>query len=366
MSGPSQLLDQRKPSRYINRNTFPWKRRRLLAADMKYTGVLSAEITGRAARDSLRVVSPSDFQITQWRPCYPRDLRHEAIPYCLDVHNRRSLYVNAGRRQAIARAKLQYAHLRERATTLFSIPWEHGRLFERAASPVRFAFSVGRCGSTLFVEAIRRGGTIALSEPDFFTQAVATRIHAGPVFPEYSDLVSVLSNLASDLLSALSNPSAPGVIKLRTECCKAPDVIVATQASPATVFLIREFGPWANSTLRASALSPQRLVQRYVEGVRCLGWLKRNTDCHLLSYEDFIADPVGTLDETAAALGVVIDPAGANAALKTDAQAGTSLSQKRLAGRAQPPAAILARALDLWMETRPTAVLREVGLAKYC
>ena len=277
---------------------------------------------------------------------------------------RRTLYVRAGNRAALLRAPLQYVHLRERATTIASVPWERGRVSAGSQPPGCFVFSVGRCGSTLLVDAMRRGGALALSEPDFYTQAVAARIHAGRIFPGYATLEDVLGGLTADLLAACgARGPSPILIKLRTECCKAPALIVGTGGStPATLFMIRSFKPWLLSTLRVSRRPPRTIVDRYIEGLKCFAWLRRNTECTLVSYEDLTADPVATLQIVASALGARLDPARVTAAMKSDAQSGTALARAKLVER-EPSADALRRALEIWMEARPAALLAELGLA---
>jgi len=325
--------------------------------------VLLAEITGRIGRESLSVVAPSDFSTGPWRQRRAADRLDAFVPYCLDMLARRTVYVRAGNRAALLRAPLQYVHLRERATTIASVPWECGRVSAGSQPPGCFVFSVGRCGSTLLVDAMRRGGAVALSEPDFYTQAVAARIHAGRIFSGYARLEAVLGGLTADLLAASGARGPSPIIKLRTECCKAPGLIVGTGGiAPATLFMIRSFKPWLLSTLRVSRRPPRAIVERYIEGLKCFAWLRRNSECTLVSYEDLTADPVATLQNVASAVGARLDAAGVTAALKSDAQSGTVLARARLAER-EPSADVLRRALEVWMEARPTALLAELGMA---
>ena len=328
---------------------------------------MAAEIVGRTAPGNLRVVSPADFRTGEWRALEGGFSTDDFVPYCLDVQERRAFYVKAGGVRAIERAKLQYVHLREHATTLLSVPWEYGRLTQAPQPPVCFAFSVGRCGSTLVVEAMRGGGALSLSEPDFFTQAVATYLFEGPLYPQYRNLVEVVRNLTADLLFACGGRSSePALIKLRTQCCKAPSLIVNTEGPrQASLFIIREFKSWAASTLRASALTPKTVVDRYVEGLRCLRWLKRNTDCYVLRSEDLVADPQHALCGISTPLGFSIDAARLKKTLRQDAQEGTPLARKRLSERQIEPGA-LDSAARLWATTRSKDLLTELGLSDYC
>ncbi len=204
------------------------------------------------------------------------------------------------------------------------------------------------------------------SEPDFFTQAILTHVANGPIDPLYGELCKVVGNLTSDLLNAGSQPAGGRtLVKLRTECSKAPGLIVRTEREkPASIFMIREFKSWATSTLRATLLTPADLFERYVEGLQCLRWLRRSTDCLLVKYEELTADPAGTLEKVSLSLGRPLTDRSMEA-FKMDAQAGTPLARSELHGRKVNPRA-LANALSLWAQSKPDDLLHELGLSGYC
>jgi hypothetical protein len=310
-------------------------------------------------------VSLQDFRIGEWQPSDRRTDLSAFVPYCLDIANRRSCYVRAGGVKALVAAKFQYVHLRERATRIASVPWERGPLHRAQAPAPLFLFSIGRCGSTLLAEAFRAGGLVSLSEPDFYTQAVA-----GYVSRRGADRLQALSKalrvLTHDLLGICGPGSqSPAAIKLRAECCGAPQLIVQAEGmrSP-TLFLVREFAPWAASMQRATTLSPERLVARYLEGIRCLAWLRRNTDCHLLLYEDLVSDPQNAIGAVASALDLELDPRRMKVAFKRDAQLGSPLSRKAV-GERPLDTQRHAAALALWADAKSAARLKEVGLERY-
>jgi hypothetical protein len=322
--------------------------------------ILSAEVKGHPASRSLRIVSLADFRTGPWQ-MIDRLQGNDVLPYCLDVKERRSLYCHAGSVREAQRAPFYYLHLRQRATTLFAIPWEHGRVLERGAATPCFIFSVGRCGSTLLVDALRAGGACAVSEPDFFTQAVATSLFEGPLYSGYAELARALRDVTGDLLAAVSKPSEQrAFIKLRAQCCKAPRLIVGENGGK-SIFLIRQFPAWAASTVRVSTISARGLVDRYIEGLRALQWLQRNTDCHFITYENLTTHTEGSLQDLKTTFGLTRTLGIAQA----DSQRGTPLSRKAARdedGRAQ----LLHRAERLWREERPAELLRHLRLADYC
>jgi hypothetical protein len=216
------------------------------------------------------------------------------------------------------------------------------------------------------MDAARASGLHSLSEPDFFTQAVATRILQGPIFPGYVELARVVRTLTEDLLIATAGEgSGSSLVKLRTECCKAPGLIVgASEARPQSIFMIRAFKSWAASFLRVSTRKPQSIVTTYIEGLRCLQWQRRETDCLLVKYEDLTADPPRELARILAALGMQGSVSLPENVRRKDSQADTPLSRK--ATEREVPAGVLQQTLDLWSEARPGALLADVGLAEYC
>lgn len=322
--------------------------------------VLIAEILGRRVPRSPRVVSPEDFSTGAWAPVDERRDLSKFVPYCLDMAERRSYYVKAGSAEAIARAPFQYLHLRERATQVASVPWERGSLHRRNAPGAIFLFSIGRCGSTLLTEMLRAGGLVSLSEPDFYTQAVTTYLLDLRADRERA-LGAVLQQMTHDLLALFSAPlEQRGIVKLRSECCAAPNLVIARQGPlPATMFLIRAFETWAASMLRATVLTPQRLVDRYLQGLRCLRWLLDNSNCRLIRYEDLLANPENVLGEAATHLSVTLERHRLKTVLNRDAQIGSPLAREKMRGQESRG---LAEALALWSSAEPSALLRSVGL----
>jgi hypothetical protein len=326
--------------------------------------ILWAEILGRREVRSPRIVSLQDFSTGDWTPAEERRDLSGLVPYCLDPGERRSCYVKAGSAKAIAGATFQYLHLRERATQVVSVPWERGPLHRGPAPAAVFVFSIGRCGSTLLADMLRAGGLVSLSEPDFYTQAVTALLFEQRATREHA-LSRALHSMTHDLMARFGEASRqPGIIKLRAECCAAPGLILDGEgASPPTMFLVRAFEGWAASMLRVTVLSPRRLVERYVQGLRCLRLLLDNSNCHLLLYEDLVAEPENALRTAAGSLGLTIETRRLKTVLKRDAQRGSPLAREKVG--AEVPRG-LGEALALWAGVKPVEILRSVGLERFC
>jgi hypothetical protein len=324
--------------------------------------LLTAQVTARPAAHSLRIVSPADFRTGRWEEAKPPG--GNLLPYCLDVKNRRSIYCQGNGIEKALRAPFYYVQLRQTTVSLLSVPWERGRLAEGTGQRPCFIFSIGRCGSTLLANALRNAGAPAVSEPDFLTQGMAAYLFKGPLYAGYPELSQVLRNLTDDLLDSIgSDGRTIAAIKLRAECCKAPRLIVGSDGSK-SIFLIRRFPSWASSMLRVSNLSPQRLVTRYIEGLRCLQWLRQNTDCHLLTYEDLESPEADAFADAAQFLGLAPSDEMRDA-LSTDSQAGTPLSRRAFKERTAP-AHLLEQAVRLWTARGPVDLVEELSLSDYC
>jgi hypothetical protein len=324
--------------------------------------IVTADIRGRKPVLTPAIVSPADFRVGAWDPEVTQGALARFVPYCLDPAERRSCYVDAGGAKALIQAKFQYLHLRERAVRVASVPWE--RLPLRPASPRRivYVFSVGRCGSTFLVEALRAGGVMSLSEPDFPTQAVAQH-RRNPRPDRGRELSRVLQSMTGDLAAfCFGAEPGPVLIKLRAECCLAPELLLGPgNDRPAVIFLLRDFETWARSMLAVTTLTPARLVERYMQALQCLDWLGRNATTVLLRYEHLLADPSTSIGDAMNQLDVTWNPKRLKPALRRDAQSGTPLA--RNASSRQPvDEQALAHARALWERRKPVALLAMAGL----
>ncbi len=245
------------------------------------------------------------------------------LPYCLDFLRRRALYVGGVDARGAQAAAFYYLYLRRQAKRVVSVPWEMDGLAAMPRAPL-FLFSPGRCGSTLLGRILFAGGVPNVSEPDFYTQAT-TGLAANPFNPYGGPIIRAAAAMGADLAAAL-DPVQPAVVKLRAESCRAPHFLIQAQERR-TLFMTRGFEDWARSNGRAFANGARKSVRKYMRALSCYAWLKRHSDCHLVRYEDLLADPPATATALGRFLGRDI-PAGAVLSTMTeDSQAGTPVAQ---------------------------------------
>jgi hypothetical protein len=282
--------------------------------------ITQAEIRTRRRTDRIAISSSSDFAIAGAVP-FADD--GTSLPYCLDVVRRRSLYVGGVDARAAQAAPFYYLHLRRTARALLSVPWEAGPLRPAGRAPI-FLFSPGRCGSTLLSAILSAAGVANVSEPDFYTQ-LTTAAGVSPFNPWRGAMVEAVANMGSDLAAALDPAQAP-VVKLRAESCRAPALLVR-QEERRTLFMTRDFETWARSNLRAFRNPPRKTVNKYLRALTALDWLRRNSTCHLVRYEDLLADPAATVRALGDFLGHAIRSGIARPVMNEDSQEGTPLEQ---------------------------------------
>ena len=293
--------------------------------------------------ERISIASSFDFSVTDRERWHAKE-GQTLLPYCLDPLRRRSLYVAGADLEAAAAAPFYYLHLRRTAKAVVSVPWEQGRLVAGGSASPILVFSPGRVGSTLLSAILFEAGIPNVSEPDFFTQ-MTRAFAAGPLNPLRAAMQGAALNLGRDLASAFGQ-GAPVVAKLRAECCRAPWLILET-GRPKTIFMTRRFEAWARSTRRVFRAGPKRAVAKYLQSLRALDWLQRNTQCHLLLYDSLLADLGGECAALGAFLGCGIAADAAARALARDSQEGTPLE---LGARPEQADAdeVVAETLKLW------------------
>jgi hypothetical protein len=122
-------------------------------------------------------------------------------------------------------------------------------------------------------------------------------------------------------------------------------------ARPRTIFLTRGFESWARSTIRVFRARPRDTVSRYLRALRCYAWLKANTDCHLLRYEDLVSRADATRATLATFLGHEISRESFAAAMAEQSQSGTPLELSRRPAHSRFDQ-LLDRTIALW-NSRP-------------
>ena len=275
--------------------------------------------------DRISISAPGDFSLYAAEANDdPRGATGPLLPYCADILRGRSLYVGGADPKGVQTAPFYYLHLRRNARSIISVPWERGRLYESPARVPIFLFSPGRCGSTLLSRILSDAGAPNVSEPDFYTQLTTAAV-ASDFNPFRQAIQRAVANMGSDLALMLS-PARPPVVKLRAESCRAPGLLVRA-SERRTLFMTRQFESWARSNGRAFRNGPKKSVGKYMRAISAYAWLKRNSDCHLVHYEDLLEDASTTMAKLGAFIDHTISPSNVAATMKEDSQGGTPLEQ---------------------------------------
>src|SRR5262245_8670126 len=118
------------------------------------------------------IASRSDFELMERVIDADYDLS-ECIPYCIDYSNNAIAYSCGLNQRTAATAPFHYRYLRDYTRLMAIVPLE-----SRLKSPYKipmdpaFIFSMGRCGSTLVAQFLRKLGRICIAESDIFSQAL--------------------------------------------------------------------------------------------------------------------------------------------------------------------------------------------------
>ena len=287
--------------------------------------VFQAEILGARRTHRISIASPSDFALQAKKPVSMAAIREvELLPYCLDFLRRRSVYAGGVDVRAAQQAPFYYLHLRRCARFVVTVPWEAGAVRAGQMRALILLFSPGRCGSTLLSQILVEAGIANVSEPDFYTQATSA-LCSSPINPLRASVRRAVAGMGHDLSVALA-PEGPVIAKLRAESCRAPELLLG-QSERRSLFMTRSFESWALSTGRAFHNGPRKTVDKYLRALSCYAYLRRNSDCHLMRYEDLMADPSGSCRALGKFLQVEIEPAAVAAVMKKDSQEGTPLAQ---------------------------------------
>jgi hypothetical protein len=111
--------------------------------------------------------------------------------------------------------------------------------------------------------------------------------------------------------------------------------------------MTRGFESWASSTGRTFRNGPRKTVGKYLAALAAYDYLRQNSDCCLVRYEDLMADPPGTGQKLGRFLKAEILPEAIFAGMKKDSQEGTPLAQGAR-GDAPGSQERLEKTLALW------------------
>lgn len=335
--------------------------RRCCAHPFKVTGfnergdlirrVITYDVLRHRNGSRISIAAPGDFACLR-RPA-AGTLAQPAFPYCLDFLRARCLYVVGVEPQQVQSAPFYYLYLRRHACRVLSVPVE---LVPIAAAPQNdpvFLFSPGRCGSTFLSQVLFEAGFASVSEPDFCTQMASWfwSQRFNPLAPVFGEAMRAMS---ADLAAALGGVP---VVKLRAECARAPELFVRSPVA-STIALFRRFESWSRSTAQVFGAQPGKAVRKYMTALRCYDWLRRNSRCHLMWYEDWLNAPAAAAGALGGFLGRSINPEAVARANLVHSQAGTPLL-----GRIRPGwEAKWEGALRLWQSPRLVTARRRLDL----
>ncbi len=257
------------------------------------------------------ISGPDDFGLGPGRAvASSRMFDPDVSPYCFDLAGRSLLCVST---PDISDAVFFYRAQREHARSVIKVPF--ASLPRGPASPA-LIFSIGRCGSTLLVKALRAGGVRAASEPDFYTQAACGQP------PDFS-----LQGSIAGATRLLQYP----VIKLRLECNNAPLLITGAFEAPRIMFILRDPLDWAASLRRLSrnSLDLDWAIGQLRRSLLALDELTRSYAVRICYYEDFRELDAGWIADVLSWTGSpgTVSKASLQRIAATDAQEGTVVSR---------------------------------------
>ncbi len=302
----------------------------------------------------LRILTPDDFRV---------GIRHSigigfapempVLPCVIDIPRARTIYVPDLDPQKVREEPFCYLFARSEAKWILSVPWEAGPINRPQVDcdPI-YVFSCGRCGSTLLHRIFNAANIACVSEPDIGA-ALLSR-----VYRNHRALRPLLrwatQAYVRDLMSALGDGKGGLIVKLRSQFCSVARPLLNKSRERRSIFMIRQFEPWARSVSQSFRVGPGWLAGEYRRSLECYAYLRENTDCHFLCYEDFVEQPHQTMAALARFLGREIPDEAIDRALSVRSQAGTRLEQVSAAGKARW-GAIRDETLRIWKSSGTSA-----------
>lgn len=283
----------------------------------------------------LKNVAPTDHHKVMLGPIDELDLKSMTlVPYCFDFQSFEIFYSIEINAFEASRAVFHYRFLREKTKKMVSVPWEV-RLNEGSGKNCEpfFIFSPGRCGSTLLCKLLSAMGAVAISEPDIYTQAVFFCLQELNSKSDISHVPSMLKLITDDLSKPLlSNDAKTIVLKMRAEANFFPEVLLSVcDTRPKTIFIIRNFCEWAESWIKVFRVSAIDCLEIYTQSLRCYEYLRKNSDCFLIKYEDLQMENKVLLDELAEFLSLK-NSVDLSAVFEKDSQEGSHLQRANYQG----------------------------------
>jgi hypothetical protein len=221
-----------------------------------------------------------------------------------------------------------------------------------------FIFSTGRCGSTLLSKLTKSLGKVNISEPDIFTNFVASR---KKIKPYERDRVLFYTVRALETFFDVSS-SNQLVIKLRANCNRIFSEVHRNFPSARYVFISRAIYPWSKSFIRAFNWSNEQLFSTLVGFIDALVYCKQNNvEIHHISYESLVANPGETLKLLTDKNDALLDEQFVELIMSTHSQVGTGLEQTQDANVTE----VEQRARkfeEFWHQNKPVEKIKFIGI----
>ena len=316
-----------------------------------------------AAKPGLRweLVSCNDYGRGNPRLLEGDALRNlSLIPYCFDFERNQLVYAVVDDPVRAAQATFHFTYLREHAKGFVEVPVEYlpARVPDNAPVPV-ILFSVGRCGSTLLTKLLNAMGAASVSEPDFFTQAALNQYLKGPIGKDSQLMFAHASHRLLDPLVAQG--ARPVVLKMRSQVNFAPWAVLSIYPRRIkTIFMTRNFQHWCESVVRAFGTTPESNLAQYFVSLDALRWLRFNSDCMAIEYEDVQGNAREVCGRLAEFLQLELDNPALDVVLNMDSQVDTPIARKNLVQTL--PTETVEAIGRLWSANAPRALIDELGL----
>lgn len=297
--------------------------------------ILIADVAQATAPGSIRIPSMRDFVIGPARSTHAAALADQFLfPYITDVVQGRTLYVPGLDAQKLREAPFANVYAKQQAAFILSVPWEVGPIVRPRvdADPI-YAFSSGRCGSTLLNRILLSAKIPSISEPHVGGALIS------PAYGKYPPIRPLLRwatrIFARDLMSAVGSNSDPLVVKLRSQFCRVPNLLLRKSRERRTIFMTRRFESWARSVGQLFRVTPAYLVSNYRQSIECYAYLRQHSNCHFLRYEDLIERPHERITHLSEFLGRDISRNAVEEAMRLGSQQGTGLERASEQGLAR-------------------------------
>ncbi len=327
------------------------------------------------------IVSPADFAFHPGQSVDPQIIvqRDNISLYCLDHENRRVLFVETTPGEDLLQAPFYFIAQYEHAQRLIAVPY--ATLHEIAsataveASRIVLVYSTGRCGSTLFSQALNLSPeVVSFSEPDVFSQLVM--LHTSG----QADDDQVAALLRDSLLIMSAQAQSQGftafAFKFRSYVVALADLFHRSTPTARSLFLYRNARTWAYSFSRSFGVSDELLnkfilddgfchmipsvharLARCADGYRWVEHLahmwstcmqagrqlrQREAPVACARFEDLKTNPVATIQRLLVDCGLPLPhPEELERVLAKDSQQGTAGAQDRKEAARQLTAADL-------------------------